>query len=167
MGPRSPGLVGQSNDDDDADDAAAADDDSHSREPALIFPAIGFIVDCVALDSIIYVICFDIYHCTIHVFAFVKASPNPSAQPRASLRLGSHSPPALSPVSRILFGRRLFMAALLNINFIAFALAHLGAALVYSARTGDQTNEPRDRQTKGQTDERRRSGRVNWTLSGN
>lgn len=40
------------------------------------------------------------------------------------------------------------MAALLNINFIAFALAHLGAALVYSARTIDQTDKETDRRKK-------------------
>lgn len=40
------------------------------------------------------------------------------------------------------------MAALLNINFIAFALAHLGAALVYSARTIDQTDKGTDRRKK-------------------
>lgn len=108
-------------------------------------------------------LCHLLWHLSLHDsrFCLCQGQPQPQSQPRASLLLGSI--PCHSPVSRILFGRRLFMAALLNINFIAFALAHLGAALVYSARTVDQTNE-QSRQTDKGTD-RPKNERVNWTLS--
>lgn len=54
-------------------------------------PGLAFMLDCFALDSIIYVICFDIYHSTIHVFAFVKARQGRNETGRARPDLAERS----------------------------------------------------------------------------
>lgn len=116
-------------------------------------PAIAFMLDCFALDSIIYVICFDIYHSTIHVFAFVKArasryGPGQAGRSVCAVVIVLHIT-AAHPILKhlILFGCWLFMAALLNINFIAFAVAHLGLLRFSQRETMTTIPRPRARPT--------------------
>lgn len=111
-------------------------------------------------------LCHLLWHLSLHDSRFCLCQGQAQTSSSSSSSSCSFFSPA--PRYRILFGRRLFMAALLNINFIAFALAHLGLLWftqreLLTRQTSTQTDGQSSRQADRQTDRRQTRRTSEWT----